>query len=49
MTIFSYHKKDGPLELLCRRPVERPVAQALCLNGGKEEKTIRQIRTTRYY
>ena len=34
-------KKGSPLELPFCRMVERPVAQALCLNGGKEVKTIR--------
>jgi len=40
-TFFYKYQKGNPLKLPSYRLVERPVAQVLCLNGGKEAKTIR--------
>jgi hypothetical protein len=34
----QYSKKGRPLELPFSRLFKRPVAQALCLDGGKEEE-----------
>jgi hypothetical protein len=39
--VLEKNQKGSSLELPSSQLVERPVAQALCLNGGKEAKTIR--------
>jgi hypothetical protein len=40
-TFFYKYQQGNPLKLSSYRLVERPVAQALCLDGGKEARTIR--------